>query len=354
MADDEGRRVLITGISSALASKLAARLETDDRISYIAGVDLTEPACELERTEFVRADLRNPLVAKVIDSARVDTIVHMGLLPAPGDAGGRSRMKELNVIGAMQLLAGAQKASALRKVVVKSTTAVYGGAHADPAVFPEDAPVDSGPKHGYTKDALEVERYARGFARRRPDADLTVLRFANFVGPVVESPFVRYLALPVVPTVFGYDPRLQMCHEEDAAAVLERSVLEDHPGTFNVAGFGVMYLSQAIRLAGRPSVPTPGPLTRSLANMLRATGRVDFAADQLQTLQYGRIGDLTRLHERFGYTPTYSTKGAFEDLLASQRIDALIDRDAAERWEHGLHDALARARRAVGSADPRS
>lgn len=346
--------MLITGISSALASKLAARLEADERIAYLAGVDLAEPACELTRTEFVRADLRNPLVAKVIDSARVDTIVHMGLLPAPGDAGGRARMKELNVIGAMQLLAGAQKASALRKVVVKSTTAVYGGAHADPAVFPEDAPVDSGPKHGYTKDALEVERYARGFARRRPEADLTVLRFANFVGPAVESPFVRFLALPVVPTVFGYDPRLQLCHEEDAAAVLERSVLEDHPGIFNVAGSGVVYLSQAIRLAGRPSVSTPGPLTRSLANVLRATGRVDFAADQLQLLQYGRVGDLTRLYEQFGYKPRYSTKAAFEDLLASQRIDSLIDRETAERWEASVYDLVTRARQAAAARDPRS
>jgi UDP-glucose 4-epimerase len=81
-------------------------------------------------------------------------------------------MKELNVIGTMQLLAAAQKATRVRKLVLKSTTAVYGSHYGDPALFREDAEVGGPAPHGYAKDAIEVERYARGFARRRPDADL--------------------------------------------------------------------------------------------------------------------------------------------------------------------------------------
>lgn len=342
MGEGAGRRVLITGISSQLAGKLAARLESDERVEHLAGVDLAEPSIELQRTEFVRADLRNPLVAKVVDSTRVDTIVHMGLLATPGSAGGRSRMKELNVIGTMQLLAGAHKARALRKVVVKSTTSVYGGHGPEPGQFSEDVQVDAGPKHGYAKDALEVERYARGFARRQGDATVTVLRLANLIGPSVTSPLVSYLSLPVVPTVLGHDPRLQLCHEDDAAEVLARSVMGDHPGTFNVAGPGVVYLSQAVRMAGRPTVPAPAPLTRSLAGLLRSSGRVDVASDQLQLLQHGRVGDLTRLRERFGYEPRYTTREALEDFLAARDIEPLIDRATAVRWEQGVYHFLAR------------
>lgn len=351
MGDGGGRRILITGISSVLAGKLAARLEGDERVAYLGGIDLAEPVADLDRTEFVRADLRNPLVAKVVDSTRVDTIVHMGLLPAPAEAGGRSRMKELNVIGAMQLLAGAQKAAALRKVVVKSTTAVYGNHGADPALYTEDAELAGGALHGYTKDALELERYARGFARRRPDATLTVLRFANFIGPSVESPLVRYLSLPVIPTVLGYDPRLQLCHEDDAAAVLHRTAMGDHPGTFNVGGPGVLYLSQAIRLAGRASVSTPSPLARSLAGVLRSAGQVDFAADQLQMLQYGRVGDLTRLRTQLGYEPGYSTRSAFEDFLGSRRLTPLVDRATVARWERRAYRFASRLRAATAAGD---
>jgi UDP-glucose 4-epimerase len=350
VAEQGGRRVLITGVAGALAGRLAQRLEADDRVEYLAGVDVAEPSHSLVRTEFVRADLRNPLVAKVVESTRVDTIVHLSISSTPGRAGGRGRMKELNVIGTMQLLAAAQKASRVRRVVVKSTTAVYGSHYADPELFREDAQLGGhGAPHGYEKDAIEVERYARGFARRRPDASLTLLRFANFLGPTIESPLTGYLSLPVVPTVLGYDPRVQFCHEDDAVEVLLRCVLGDHPGTYNVAGPGILYLSQAIRLAGRPTAPVPQPLMNVTGNLLRRSGRVDFSADQLSFLLYGRVGDITRLREDVGYEPRYSTRAAFEDFIGSRRIAPLVDRETAERWERDVYDLLSRAARPVAT-----
>ena len=338
----ERQRVLITGISGELAGQLAARLEDDDRIEYIAGLDLHEPTHPLRRTEFVRADLRNPLVARIIDSTRVDTVVHLSLTAVPSSAGGRSRMKELNVIGTMQLLAAAQKASRLAKVIVKSTTAVYGSNYADPALFREDVAPGGAPRHGYSKDAVEVEGYARAFGRRRDDVVLTILRFANFIGPHINSPLTRYLALPVVPTVLGYDPRLQLCHEEDAVEVLRRAVVDDHAGIFNVAGPGILYLSQAVRMAGKVSVPVAMPFVRGLAQTLRRSGRVDFSPDQLQFLLFGRVGDISRLRRSFDYEPQFSTRAAFTDFLAQGRITPLIDRDTALRWEKGLHELLTR------------
>ena len=58
----------------------------------------------------------------------------------------------------------------------------------------------------------------RGFARRRPDVRVTMLRAANVIGPHVVSPITSYFRLPVIPTVLGFDPRLQFLHEEDLLA----------------------------------------------------------------------------------------------------------------------------------------
>jgi UDP-glucose 4-epimerase len=339
----QGQRVLITGIAGQMAGKLAARLEGDDRVEYIAGLDVHEPTFDLGRTEFVRADLRNPLVARIIDSTRVDTVVHLSLTANPSSAGGRSRMKELNVIGTMQLLAAAQKAARLRKVIVKSTTAVYGSNYADPALFREDVAPGGAPRSGYSKDAVEVEGYARAFGRRRQDVLLSILRFANFMGRSVESPLTSYLSLPVVPKVLGYDPRLQLCHEDDAIEVLFRSVVDDHPGIFNVAGPGIIYLSQALRLAGKPAIPVALPFVQGIAQTLRKTGRVDFSPDQLQFLQFGRVGDITRLRQAFDFEPAYSTRAAFEDFLASGRVTPLVEHETVRGWERSLYDLLTRS-----------
>ena len=165
--------MLVTGVSRYLGGRLAGVLVADPSIERVIGVDTVAPrsdqAVALGRTEFVRADIRNPLIAKVIAQAQVDTVVHMNVIATPLGAGGRTAMKEINVIGTMQLLAACQKAPSLRKLVVKSTTAVYGSSPRDPALFTEDIEPRSLPKSGYAKDAVEVEGYVRGFGRRRPD-----------------------------------------------------------------------------------------------------------------------------------------------------------------------------------------
>jgi UDP-glucose 4-epimerase len=337
-----GQRVLITGISGHLAGKLARRLEEDPGVDYVVGIGLEEPSADLERTEYVRADIRNPLVVKVLQTTEVDTVVHLNILATPQGAGGRMQMKELNVIGTMQLLGACQRAETVTKLVMKSSTAVYGADPRDPALFTEDMTARSEPRGGYTKDAVETERYARAFARRRADVGLTLLRFANFMGPEIDTPFTRYFSFPVVPTAMGYDPRLQFVHEDDAIEVLYRSVRESHPGTFNVAGHGVVLLSQALRLLGKPSVPVILPLVAPIADVVRRLRMVDFATDQLRYLLYGRVADTTRLKEKFGYTPEYSTRDALLDLARERRIRKLVSAEQLSDWEREVYAFLRR------------
>jgi UDP-glucose 4-epimerase len=313
------RAVLVTGVSRTLGSRLAALLARDPAVDKVIGVDVVPPKGEagqaLAGVEFVRADIRNPIIAKVIASAEVDTVVHMNVIATPLGAGGRSAMKEINVIGTMQLLAACQKAPTVRKLVVKSTTAVYGSSPRDPALFTEEMEPIALPRSGYAKDAVEVEGYVRGFGRRRPDVEVSMLRFANFIGPRIDSPLTGYLSLPVVPRVFGYDPRVQLLHEDDAIEVLRLATLESRPGTVNVGGSGVLLLSQAIRRAGRPEIFVPAPAVSLVGSLFRRAGLVDFSPEQLRFLEHGRVVDTTRLVKVFGYTPRYTTEEAFADFV---------------------------------------
>jgi UDP-glucose 4-epimerase len=351
------RRVLITGISGELPGALAKLLEARDEIEYIVGVDVREPRHDLRRTEFVRADIRNPLVARVITAANVDTVVHLSVAPAPGRAG-RALMKERNVIGTMQLVAACQKAPSVERLVVKSSTAVYGSDYTDPVLFTEEMTPRLTPTGGFAKDVTEVEDYVRSFGRRRRDVSVTILRFANFIGGNVASVFARYFSLPVVPTVFGFDPRLQFCHPDDAIAVLEKSVVEDHSGIYNVSGLGVLYLSQAIRLAGRIGAPVPEPFINLSGALVRRSQKIDFSPEQLRFLLYGRVADVTRMRETLAYEPQYTTREAFDDFVARRRIRRVADTQETE-WDRELYDFIQRkgqerfaaARQAATGAD---
>ncbi len=156
----------------------------------------------------------------------------------------------------------------------------------------------------------------RGFARRRGDVRVTLLRCANVVGPHVVSPLTSYLRLPVVPTVIGYDPRLQLLHEDDLFAVLQHAVTHEVAGTFNVAGDGVMMLSQALRRLRRPTVALPGFAVGSLGSALRSARIADFSPEQVSFLTYGRGVDTTRMRTELGFTPTRTTAEALMDFGA--------------------------------------
>jgi UDP-glucose 4-epimerase len=253
-------------------------------------------------------------------------------------------MKERNVLGTMQLLAAAYHAPDLRRLVLKSTTAVYGATAGDPAVWTESMSHET-PRHGFGKDAIEVEDYVRSFDRRRPDVAVTVLRLANQVGPTVDNPLTRYFELPVCPTVLGFDPRLQFLHEEDTAEVLLRATLGPAPdGTFNVAGDGVVLLSQAIRIAGKAPLPVPEPLVNRVAELVGRS--VDFTPEQVRFLQYGRVADTSAAAEELGFLPKWTSLHAFEDFAAT-RLRKLVTEDQVLRLEH---DAMALLRRAASWA----
>jgi UDP-glucose 4-epimerase len=340
--------VLVTGASRFLGSHLAARLAADSAIDRVLAVDTVlprqEPLRRMGRAEFIHADLRNPLIAKVIATAKVDTVVHASMSADPRNSGTPSAMKEMNVIGTMQLLAACQKSTTVTRLVVKSTGAVYGASPRDQAVFTEHDEPKEVPASGYVKDAVEIEGYIRGFARRRGDVDVTVLRFTPIIGPRIDTFLSRYFSLPVVPTVLGYDGRVQLLHEQDALAVLERATRVQLPGVFNVGGDGVLLLSQAIRRAGRIPVPMPEPALATVGWFLRSTQLVDYSPEQTRFLNVGRVLDTTRLRTEFGFTPQWTTAQALDDYVRGRGLRPTINPEWVVAAQRNLLRLAARLR----------
>ncbi|MCB9411860.1 MAG: SDR family oxidoreductase [Actinobacteria bacterium] len=332
--------VLVTGVSRHLGGRMARVLTAEPGIDRVIGVDVIPPRGDIGGAEFVRADIRNPIISKVIRAASVDTVVHMGVIATPVQAGGRMSMKEINVIGTMQLLAACQKAPTLEKLVVKSTTAVYGSGPKDPAMFTEEMQPKHPPSSGWAKDSVEVEGYVRGFARRRPDVQVTTLRLANFFGPTVDTPMTSYFSLPVIPTVLGFDARLQFVHEDDGLEALRRACVQDRPGTFNIAADGVLLLSQAARRAGRPLAPIPLPLVGLVGAAVRRAGLADFSPEQVRFLTYGRGVDTTRMREVFGFSPAHTTAETFDEFVRSRESTRLIPAERVEAAERQLVSLL--------------
>jgi len=306
--------VLVTGVSRYLGGRFARLLTAQPEIKRVIGVDVIPPPHDIGSAEFVRADIRNPMIGKIIAQAEVDTVVHMNVIATPVSAGGRVSQKEINVIGTMQLLAACQKAASISRLVVKSSAAVYGSSPRDPAMFTEDMGPKALPRAGFGKDSVEVEGYVRGFSRRRPDVEISMLRFANIIGQGIRTSLTDYFSLPLVPVPLGYDARLQFVHEDDALQALLLATVGPPVGIVNVAGDGVITLQQATRLARRATVPVPIGAGGVLGQFVRRAGLADFSPDQMQFLAYGRGMDTSRMREVLRLEPSFTTRAAFQDF----------------------------------------
>jgi UDP-glucose 4-epimerase len=308
--------VLMTGVSRYLGGLYARRLSSDPSIERILAVDVVPPPHPIGRAEFVRADIRNPMIGRIIAQAGVDTVVHMNVIATPKDTGGRASQKEINVIGTMQLLAACQKAESVQRLVVKSTAGVYGSSSRDPAVFTEDMSPHVMPRTGWAKDSVEVEGYVRGFSRRRPDVEISLLRFANVVGHGIHTALTDYFSLPIVPVPLGYDARFQLVHESDVTEAMVRATTGPSVGIVNVAGDGYVTLLQCAALLRRPIMPWPLQAAGVVGSAIKQTGMAGFSADQMAFLAFGRGIDTTRMRTVLGLEPAYTTRAAFQDFAS--------------------------------------
>jgi UDP-glucose 4-epimerase len=313
------RRVLITGVGSFLGTEIARRLETDPDIDYLAGLDDRPPRARLERMDFIEADIRNPVISKLIPQAEVDTIVHNKIVRRPGPGMSSRSAHDINVIGSLQLLAACEKADTLSSIVVRGSAGVYGSEPAAPQFFTEEMARRYPLRTRFQRDVAEIENYFDTFSRRHPRVVCTMLRYQPSIGPSLDSQVTRYLAQPLVPTYLGFDPRLQFVHEADAVDALVAAIKNPVRGPVNVAGPGTIGLTRLVRLAGKPTLPLPPGVFPTVVDAGRRLGLDSISPDFRRLLRFGRAVDTARLVDEVGYEPRHTTVEAVEDYVRTQR-----------------------------------
>jgi UDP-glucose 4-epimerase len=330
------RRIVITGVASYWGAELARRLERDREVEYLAGIDTRPPPVELGRTELIEADVRSPVLSRLLPSTEADTVVHCGILWYPEPGRPPRVLHEINVIGTLQLLAACERTPTLERVIVRGSAAIYGCEAAAPCFFTEDLARELPLRTRFQRDISELEQCFDNFSRRHPDLTCTMLRFQPEIGPDLDSPLVHYLTLPLVPVQLGFDPRLQFLHAEDAIGALLATVSAPVRGPVNVAPSGSISLSRLLRLLRRPAVPVPHPLfAPALERLGRRLGAGALYNDGVRLLRFGRGINNRRLCEEVGYEPRYDAVGAARDFAA---------RTASRRIGPPLHPGAVAAR----------
>ncbi len=329
-----GKRVLVTGLGTFWGGRVAQTLEQNPEIDVIVGLDTREPAVELERTEYVRTDESYSILSRIVRATQVDTIIHTFLVVDSTHTSNR-QMHETNVIGTMNLFAAAsQPESKVCNVVVKSSTLVYGSNFADPVWFTEDSRRSALPRHPIERSLIEVEGYVRDYAVDNPDVSVSLLRFSNVLGEDIVTPITKALQRPLVPSIFGFDPRVQFVHESDVIRAIMYVLEHDLDGTFNVAGDGLLPWSEVAAICAKPLAPLP-PFGRGLVGAALTRLGIDMPPELVDLLTYGRGVDNRRL-KGAGFDYRFTSAGAVASFAEAARLRSTIGTEPAYRYERDV------------------
>jgi UDP-glucose 4-epimerase len=337
------RRILLTGLSTYWGGRLAQALERDEAVEAIIGVDRTPPKVELERTEFVQVADSHSLIRRIVEAAEIDTVVDTRLVVDSIVTTPR-RAHENNVIGTMNVLTACDGPdSPVRKVVFKSSAHYYGCEQDDPAFFTERMTRRNPPRTPLERDIVEAETAVREFRERKPDVTVTRLRFTNGLGPDLKTSWSRLFALPGVPGILGFDPRLQFVHEDDIVGCLEHAVRHSLDGVFNCAADGVLALSEIAGLLGKPFAPLLPPVGTGLAAGVAKRVGIRLPSEVQRQMRFGRGLD-NRRFKATGYRYRYTTRETILRLAEDQRLEPILrgaprDRECY-RYERELEEFL--------------
>jgi UDP-glucose 4-epimerase len=323
--------ILITGIGGRLATLVAGALASQPNTSVV-GIGQTLPKVGLAGVRLYQCDMRGESVLDLLRASATDTLVHLDYAEPDQLPGGNDRRGA--VFRAIDVF-GAAAAAGVERIVLRSSTLVYGAGPDAPAFIGEDAPVLPSPLAGWLHDEAEIERVAREFAARAGTPDVAIVRCAPIVGGGVDTPFGRYLAAARQPVMLGFDPRIQLLHGHDAAVALALTVLaRDLDGALNVAAEPPLPLGKAIHLAGGQALPLPDFV---LTAAERARGARPVGVELLAAamaapldsvlgvvpfessfLRYGCVADTRLAQQRIGWAPQHTAEATLRELAAAR------------------------------------
>jgi UDP-glucose 4-epimerase len=313
----EEKVLLVTGVAGFWGSRVAARLASEAK-THVIGVDRDRPEKGIQGLDFVPADVRNPLLAELLASEEVDTVCHLAFAETTTP---QAAAYDLNVVGTSKVLEACAEAN-VRKVVLKSSTAIYGARPSNPAFLAEDHALRGSKTWGTVRDLVDIEKYCQGFRRQAPDVEVTTLRFANIVGPSVDTSMTRFLKDPSTPSLLGFDPRMQIIHEDDVVAALVHAIKEDVPGVFNVAATDVLPLNKMRGLASKPPVAVVHLLAYWGMGLRGHAGRRVKRHLPLEPdyLRYPWVADLRRMREELGFEPRYMAEDTVRQFAETSQM----------------------------------
>jgi nucleoside-diphosphate-sugar epimerase len=327
-----GLTIAVTGPTGDIGISTVAALEREPNVDRIIGMARRpfDPDSQgWSKTRYQQGDI---LDRDAVDNlvADADVVIHLAFVIM----GSREDSARVNLDGTRNVfeacVAGAPDGRP-RRLVYSSSVAAYGYHSDNPVPLTEEIPPRGSPEHYYSEQKAACETALAELTGDSP-LEVFILRPCIVAGPHAQAlvdalpwnrlPFLSTAGrlLPVLkPLVPDPGNPLQLVHHDDVAAAIALAATGSAPpGAYNIAGDGVLSVSDvAAALGGRP-VRVPTVAAEAASALLARLPAVPSAAEWLHIARTSVVMDTNKAKTQLGWTPQYTSAQTLEALAASQ------------------------------------
>ncbi|HET9960261.1 MAG TPA: NAD-dependent epimerase/dehydratase family protein [Polyangiaceae bacterium] len=311
---DETSSVLVTGGCGRLGRRLIRALHRDTRV---VSIDKRAAPGFPEDVEHHALDLLSKSVRDVFRHIRARAIVHLGITHDPRL--GWEQHHAWNLLAIQRVLEFAEQFG-IPKVVLLSSANVYGPRPDNAQFLREEAPLLAAGRFTDIGALVEIDLATQSFLWRQPHINTVILRPVHILGSVRNAPS-NYLRLKRVPTLLGFDPMMQVVHQDDVVSSVQLALKPEVRGIFNLAGPAPVILSRAIQLLGRSALPLPHGAARYAVERMFRWRMTSFPAAELDFIRYVCMADDTRARTILGYAPRHDLASTLAAVDAERWVD---------------------------------
>lgn len=227
-----------------------------------------------------------------------------------------SRRHELNISIAHAVFGYVQRYR-IPKIILLSTANAYGALPDNPVNIKEDAPLNAARTFPEIRDQITVDMYAQSFFWKYPEIETVILRPVHILGPTVRNAASNYLRLPTAPVILGYDPMLQVIHEDDVVRAILLALQPGIKGIFNINGPGELPLSEILNLLKHRAIPVPHALLKAFSLVPLDFFSFKILPDEWDFIRYSCLVDGSQAKQLLGFEPQYSLIETITSILSS-------------------------------------
>jgi len=319
-----GRRVFVTGgagyLGSALLDELARRAGAHEFDCVVASdVREVEQHRRHPGIEYVRHDVRDAGLARLLRGRSIDIVVHLAAIVTPGGRSNREFEYAVDVVGTRNVLEACVEAG-VRQIVVTSSGAAY-GYHADnPEWLTEDDPLRGNEAFAYSHHKRLVEEMLAEYRRLHPGLRQVVLRVGTILGETTHNQITALFDKRRLMAIKGARSPFVFVWDRDVVGAIEHAIVTDAAGIYNVAGDGALGIEEIATRLGKRCLALPPALLRGLLAVLHPLHLSQYGPEQVDFLRYRPVLSNRRLKDVLGYQPRMTSSEVFDFYCRSHGL----------------------------------